>query len=102
MRAPPRLAHETDGVRIIHHHQRAVLFRQVANRWKVRDVAVHRKHAVRRDHFEARVACRLQLHFEVSHVIVFVALPLRFAEPDAVNDAGVIQLIRNDRVLRAQ
>ena len=59
------------------------------------------KQAVGRDQSEARAFRRLQLRLEIGHVVVLVAKALRFAEPDAVDDAGVIQFVANDRVLRA-
>jgi hypothetical protein len=99
---PPRFAHEPDRVRIVHHHQRAVLIGEIADRSQVRNVTIHREHAVRRDHFEPAVRRLLQLRREVGHVVVQITEPLRFAEADAVDDAGVVQLVRNDRVLGAQ
>ena len=42
------------------------------------------------------------LRIKVGHVAVAIAEALRLAEPDAVNDGRVIQLIGNDRVLRAE
>jgi len=54
------------------------------------------------DHFETAVRRRFQFRFEIGHVVVFVAMPLRLAEPDAVNDARVVQFVGNDRVRLAQ
>ena len=94
--------HETDGVRIVHHHQRAVLLGEVADRGQVGDIAVHGEHAVGGDQAETRAGGLGQLGIEVGHVVVQVAEPLGFAQADAVNDAGVVQLIGNDRVLRPE
>src|SRR6516164_3919416 len=47
--AAAAFAHETNGVRIIYHHQRLVFVRQVANGGEVGDVTVHRKHAIGRN-----------------------------------------------------
>ena len=44
----------------------------------------------------------LQLRLQVGHVVVLVAQPLGLAEPDAVDDRGVVQLVGDDRVLGAQ
>jgi hypothetical protein len=38
------------------------------------------------------------LGFEIGHVVVLVTKALRFAEPDAIDDAGVIQFIADHRV----
>ena len=89
------------GVRIVYHHQRVVFFRQIADALEIRDRAVHRENAVGRDESEARAFGRLQLRLEIGHVVVLVTIALRFAEPHTVNDAGVIQFVGNDRVLRA-
>ncbi len=59
---------------------------------KTPSVAMRRKRA-------PLAACNCAL--EIGHVAVLVTVALRFAEPDAVNDAGVIQFVGDDRVLRA-
>jgi hypothetical protein len=65
---------------------------------------VHREHAVRRDHdpFRVRSLRLVQFGSKVPHVVVPVAVPLRLAQPDAVDDRGVIELVRDDRVLLAE
>ena len=45
---------------------------------------------------------RAELRFQICHIVVLVAKPLRFAEADAVDDAGVIQFITDHRVLFAE
>ena len=40
-----------------------------------------------------------ELRFQICHVAVLIAKPLRFAEADAVDDAGVIQFIADHRVV---
>ena len=50
----------------------------------------------------AALALALQLRLEIGHVVVLVAKALRFAEPDAVDDARVVQFIADDRVLLAE
>ena len=43
-----------------------------------------------------------ELGLEIGHVVVLVAQALGFAEPDAVDDRGVVQLVGDDRILGAQ
>ena len=100
--ANPRAAHESDGVRIVHHHQRAVFFREITDAAQVGDGAVHREDAVGGDEPEARAAGFLQPRFEVGHVVVAVAQPLGLAESDAVDDRGVVQLVGNDGIVGPQ
>ena len=69
--------------------------------WEVRDGAVHGEDAVGRDEAKTRVFGGLELGFQVGHVAVFVAVAMRLTKPHAVDDAGVVQLIGNDRVFRA-
>ena len=71
---------------------------EVADAAEVGDVAVHREHAVGGDQAEARVGGLVSLRLEVVHVAVRVAQPLRLAEADAVDDAGVVQLVGDDGV----
>ena len=75
---------------------------EVADLGERRDVAVHGEHAVGGDQARAGVAGGLQEPLEVGHVGVRVALPLGPAEPDAVDDRGVVQRVGDDDVLLAE
>ncbi len=44
----------------------------------------------------------LQLRFQIVHIAVAIAKALRLAQPDAIDDAGMIQFVGDDRVLRIQ
>ena len=103
-RAAPACADESDGVRIVDHHQRVVRVGEIADRSQIGDDAVHREHAVGRDQLEARAGGvgLGELRFEIRHVVVAIAVALRLAEPDAVDDARVIQFVADDGVLFAQ
>src|SRR5205814_11420 len=64
-----------------------------------RDVAVHREDSVADHEDLLRPAVGLlERPFEVAHVRVAVDDPLRLREPDAVDDAAVVELVRQDRV----
>src|SRR6185437_16903259 len=45
-----------------------------------------------------RAACLLEALLELCHVVVGIAVALRLAETDAVDDAGVIERIGNDGI----
>ena len=64
----------------------------------LRDGAVHGEHAVGRDETHAGVLRILERPLELVHVVVRIAQPARLAEPDAVDDARVIQRIADDRI----
>ena len=100
--ATTRFTHETNRMGIIHHHQRAILIGQITEGGQIGDVAIHRKHPIGGDHFKTTAGGFFQLCFQVGHVVVFVAVPLRFAQPDAINDTRMIQLIGNNRIGLAQ
>ncbi len=103
-RAAATRADEADRVRVVHHHHRAVLLREVANSREIGNNPIHRKHAVGRDELVARSVGRrgLQLRLEVRHVVVGIAEALRFRKPHAVDDRGVVQRVRDHRVLFPQ
>ena len=102
-RAAPAFAQHAGGVGVVHHHDAAVLVGQVAEGGEVADVAVHRKHAVGYQQLPPGMIRNLfQDFFGVVHVAVAEDLPLCFREPPAVNDAGMVQLVGDDDVLRAQ
>ena len=69
---------------------------------QIRDRAVHRETTISGNQSEARILRSAELRFEICHVVVLVTKPLRFAEADAVDDAGVIQFIADHCVLFAQ
>ena len=100
--AAPVLAHEAHRMRIVHHDQRAVFVGQVADVGQVRDVAVHREHAVCGNQAKPCPSRLLQLCLQVLHIAVQVAIALRLAQPHAINDAGVVQFVGNDGVLRPE
>ena len=101
-RAAPVLADEADRVRVVHHHHRVILIRQVADPVEFGKIAVHREDAVGRDQTMPRRCGLLQFRLQIVHVAVAIAKALRLAEPDAVDDAGMIQLVGDDGVLRIQ
>ncbi|OIQ75157.1 hypothetical protein GALL_431800 [mine drainage metagenome] len=89
---------------IIHHHQRAIAFGQRGDLWQRRQKPVHREHAIRRDQDEPRAIGTgpLQLRLQIAHVGICIAIALRLAQPYAVDDRGMVQRIRNHRVLWPQ
>ena len=64
--------------------------------------AIHREDAIRGDEPEARAGGRSQLCSQVGHVVISVAMPLRFAKADAIDDGRVVQFVGNDGVLGAE
>ena len=95
-------AHEADSVAVVNHRQRVIAVCQIADGLQVCDVAVHREHAVGRNQ-NLFAACRarvLELFLKVFHVVVQIAVALGLAQAHAVDDGRVVQLIRNNRVLR--
>ena len=102
MCAAPGLAKEAGRVCVIDHRERVVFFGEVANRRHIRDRPIHREAAVGGDQSKTGIFRDAQLSFEIGHVAVLVAKPLRFAEPNAVDDAGVIQFVADYRVLVGQ
>ncbi len=103
-RAATTGADETDRVGVVDHYQRAIPLGEVAHRGKVGDDAVHREHAIGRDQLEARAGAGgfVELAFQIGHVVVAITIPLRLAEANAVDDARVVELVADHRVLLAE
>ena len=101
-RAAAALAHEADGVRVVDHHHRVVPLGQVADLAQAGDMPVHREDAVGGDQPPAGARRLDQARLQLVHVAVSVAQPSRLAEPDAVDDRGVVQLVGDDRVAVVQ
>ena len=97
-------ADKAGGVAVVEMDQRAVAIRQVADLVQPGDIAVHGKHAVGGDQFEARASGirGLKLRFQVGHIVVAVAVAAGLAQAHSVDDAGVVELVGDDRVLLTQ
>ena len=93
------LADEADSVRIIDHNHRVVLLGKVADRFEWGEVAVHREHAVGDDEATAGILRGNQLRLKVGHVAVLVAVAGGLGETNAVDDRGVVELVRNYGIL---
>src|SRR6266446_6951354 len=102
MRAATGVSHETVGVRVINHYERLVWFGEMTDRGEVGNVTVHREYTVGRDHFEPGFAGFAEFDLEVLHVVVGVAQALRFAKPDAIDDAGVVKFVRDNGIFRSE
>ena len=96
--------HKAYRVAVIDHHQGTVLVRQVADSLQIRYVTIHGENAVCGDEHDFRSGrfCFVKLGFQVLHVIVLIAVTLRFTEAGAVNDGSVVQFIGNDGIFRSQ
>ena len=102
-RSSPAAPQHAARVRVVHHHDAAVLFRQVAKRWQRSEISIHRKHAVRNNQFLPRkIRMLLQNPFAVLHILVLENFDRRFRKPPAVNNRRVIQLIRNNQIFLPQ
>ena len=86
-RAPPVLAQDAAGVRVVDHNQRLEPLGPLDDRRQRRDVAVHAEDAVGDDQLDPLVAVLLEMALEVVHV--------------AMLDGGVVQLVADDDVALA-
>ncbi|MBV6491302.1 MAG: hypothetical protein CNCCGFBP_01884 [Fimbriimonadaceae bacterium] len=100
------LAEYARSVSVVDHENRVIALAQLDNLRERCDVSVHAEHAVG-DHellLKPPLQSPAQAVFEGVHVLVridpSVALAiLRAGKPDSVDDACVVQLVRNDHVL---
>ena len=98
---------EAGGVTLVDEDERLVLVGQPADLGQRADVPVHREHAVRHNQPRAVILPQssgvqgvLVTHLrvrqpplQVRHVLVLVAQLFGLAQPDAVNDGGVVELV---------
>ena len=99
--AAPLRPEEAGGVAVVDHDQGVVLVGQRPDVLQLRDVAVHREGAVGGDDDVASAVGPglLQLGLQIGHVRVGEAVALGLAQPNAVDDRGVVQAVRDDGVL---
>jgi hypothetical protein len=89
-------------VGVVQHDHGVVALGQLHDLVQLGEVAVHGEDAVRHDQAEPLVLVQLQLLLQVLHVRVLVAVLVRAAEADAVDDGRVHQAVRDDDVVLAQ
>ena len=87
---------------VIDHGQGIEFVCQVADAFEVCDRAVHGEHAVGHDQADVGILRRFELRPQVSHVVVGIAVTAGLAQADAVDDAGVVERIADDGVIRTQ
>lgn len=93
-----------DSMAVVDHDHGVVPFGEIADFAKAGDGAVHRKHAVGGDEFEASaigVGAR-ELGVEIGEVVVAVAVAPGLGEADAVDDGSVIEFVADHGVLGAE
>ncbi len=85
-------------MRVVHHDECVVAVGKGADLVERCVVSVHRKDTVGDDQSVAGVDSFLQPRLEFGHVTVCVAVSLRLAEPNTVDDARVVERVRDHRV----
>ena len=86
-------------MRIVHHHNGAVLLGRLHQARQRTDVPIHREHAIGNHQLVARRAIQFRQNpLRGGGVFMWKYVNLGAGQTCAVNDAGVIQRIRNDMV----
>ena len=103
-RAGTSLAHESDGMGVVDHDHRTVPFGKITDLRQRCDETVHGEDAIGGDHdVLAPLALGvLELGLQVGHVLVVVAETLCLAQPDAVDDRGMVELVGDDGIVGPQ
>ena len=82
----------------VYHHQRVILFCEIANFVDGSHVAVHREHTIGHDDTEALLLCSLQLAFEIFHICVGITITLSFAKAHTINDRSMVEGVGDDGI----
>ena len=95
-------AQYTGGVTVVHGHNRIRIARDLQQVRELRNASLHAEHTVGPDHATSRAGVRGQLLAKVVQVAVAIhargAPGDRLRQPDAVDDAGVVQRIAHHEV----
>ncbi len=89
----PAFADVTGGMTVVYHHQSVVFIRQIADLVQLCHISIHGEHAVCADQAILHVLSILQMLFQLLHIGVFVAISFGFAQANAIDDGGMIQLV---------
>lgn len=93
---------EPGSVGVVDHNHGTILFGEVTDLRQRGNKPVHRENAVGGDHDVPAVLRSLQLGLKIGHVLVTVTEALGLAQPDPIDDRGMVKLVGNDRVVRAE
>src|SRR5208283_1975230 len=98
-RAAPLAAEHARGMRVVHHHDRAISFCEIAQPRQRANITIHRKNAVGDQQLAAWLALNAgELLFGMRNIFVAEDKNLRPRQPAAVNDRSVVQLVGDDEV----
>eukprot|EP00353_Schmidingerella_taraikaensis_P007867 CAMPEP_0185576918 /NCGR_PEP_ID=MMETSP0434-20130131/7735_1 /TAXON_ID=626734 ORGANISM="Favella taraikaensis, Strain Fe Narragansett Bay" /NCGR_SAMPLE_ID=MMETSP0434 /ASSEMBLY_ACC=CAM_ASM_000379 /LENGTH=257 /DNA_ID=CAMNT_0028194309 /DNA_START=292 /DNA_END=1065 /DNA_ORIENTATION=+ len=100
--AATSLTKDTRCVALVNESESSVSLGKFVDLVKGRDVTVHGKDAVSNDDSQAAVLRLLQHLLQHLHVHVLVAQASRLAKSDSVDDARVVELVRNNRIVWRQ
>mmetsp|Transcript_38072 Transcript_38072/g.95765 ORF Transcript_38072/g.95765 Transcript_38072/m.95765 type:complete len:240 (+) Transcript_38072:1486-2205(+) len=88
----------------VDHDQGFVFVGQITNLFQGSNITVHAEHTIGDHHLRRTtlIGGSTQLILEVTHVHVLVAVAFRLAQSNTVDDGSVVELIRDDGVLRIE
>ena len=92
------VAEHAQSVGFVHHDGAVVLMLQLYNLRQVREVALHREHAVYHNQLHCLVGQTFQDVLQVFHVVVLVVQLTGKRQTTSVHDAGVVAVVTDDVV----
>ena len=97
-------AEQSRGVAIVEVNQRRVTPGERADAVEAGDAAIHGEYAVCANQLETRAGRvgGLELGLQVGQIVVFIAIASGFTQAHPVDNAGVVQGVGDNGVLRAQ
>src|SRR5205809_3485885 len=101
-RAASAVTEHAAGVGVVHHHDGALFLRDVRQFGQYAEVTVHAEHAVRDEERPLALGPLRENGAGARRIAVREYLDARAAQPGAVNDAGVIELVRHDEIVTAE
>ena len=87
---------------VVYHDQRIVFVGKITNGFQVRDIPIHTEHPIGGNHADPGILRVFENALQVRHVVVVEPVTLRLAEPYAVDDAGVVELVADDGIFGAE
>ena len=90
-RSPSGLADKTSSVTVIHHQQCIIFFGQLSDSVQPGNKTVHAEHTIGSDEARTAILGFAQHLLQRFHIAVWIAFPLCFTQPYAVDNGGVVQ-----------
>src|SRR5689334_7754870 len=99
MRSASGLSHKAGSMAFIYHYNSIVFISQVADHIQLSNRSVHTEHTVGNNNPASEMSRFFQTGFQVFHVVILIAITLRFTQANSIDNGSMVQRIGDNSIL---